>query len=286
MLDLYINIKNAYFAMEGALRVAITNSHQYNTPGFKYSFPVFTTMYERALTSGTESQNPVNLGSSVSLGAVTRDFGQGSIVTGTQFDAAINGEGFFVIADVSQVQYGGAISYVYTRNGRFRKQPHSGYMVDMFGRVVFGYKIDEKGQTSTELVPIQLNDTVDIGFLDGGILASNYERAKENPEESATPLYRLALTTFQNKQGLGSSDGASFSATAASGENTGFGYSDTKISGTNARYGKVLGAQFESSNVDIARINLDLNVLNRGTTAVQGVMDDLGKTLSGFINKL
>eukprot|EP01047_Picozoa_sp_COSAG01_P000336 COSAG01_NODE_6_length_54687_cov_500.907599_5_plen_287_part_00 len=286
MLDLYINIKNAYFALESALRISITNSHQYNTPGFKYSFPVFSTIFEKTLSSGTATQNPLHLGSSLTLGAVTRDFSQGKLVAGTQLDAGISGEGLFVLGDVSQAQFTGAVSYVYSRNGRFRIQNGTNYLVDMFGRVAMGYKVDETGNTGTQLEPIVLKDAVDLGILDGGLVVNNFSVASSTSGAKAEPLYRLAMTTFHNKQGLGSSDGSSFVETAASGKNTGFGYASTKIKGTKATYGKIIGGQYESSNVDIARINLDLNVLNRGTSAVQGVMDDLGKTLTGFLSKM
>ena len=286
MLDMYINIKNAYFAIESALRIAITNSQQYNTPGFKYSFPVFSTMFEKVLQSGTETQNPVSFGSSLTLGGVNRDFSQAPLVEGTPLDVAISGEGLFVLSDADKVQFSGAISYVYSRNGRFRIQSGTRFLVDMFGRVVMGYSINEEGVTSTQLEPIRIEDETDLGFIDGGILVNNFSAASESDTASATPLYRLALTTFQNKQGLGSNDGSSFVETAASGPNAGFGSSGSQIAGTNSTYGEILGNSYEGSNVDIARINLDMTVLNRGTAAVQGVMDDLGKTLTGFLSKL
>lgn len=285
MLDLYINIKNAYFAMESALRIAITNSHQYNTPGFKYSSPVFTTIFENVLSSGTSSTNPISLGSSISLGSVTRDFSQGSIVDGSNLDVAISGDGFFVTADLTQAISMGAVSYAYTRNGRFRIDGATNHLVDMFGRVIFGFEIDANGNVSNQLTPIKVEDS-DVGFIDGGILISNFSAATSNPEATGIPKYRLALSSFLNKQGLGSTDGASFVETAASGSPTAFGISQSSISGSDISYGAILGRKYESSNVDIARINLDLNVINRGTSAVQGVMDDLGKTLSGFISKL
>ena len=285
MLDLYVNIKNAYFAMESALRIAITNSHQYNTPGFKYSAPVFTTIFENQLTTGTANQNPISLGSSVTLGSVTRDFGQGAIVDGSLLDVAIKGEGFFITADLTQAQAQGAVAHGYTRNGRFRVDGNTHFLVDMFGRAVFGFAIDEAGNTSTQLEPIFVEDS-DIGFINGGILVSNFTGAKTDSSQAATPRYRLAMSTFFNKQGLSSTDGATFQETAASGENTGLGFSGRFIGDSEARYGSIFSEKYESSNVDIARINLDLNVINRGTSAVQGVMDDLGKTLSGFIQKL
>ena len=286
MLDMYINIKNAYFAIESALRIAITNSQQYNTPGFKYSFPVFSTMFEKVLQSGTETQNPVSFGSSLTLGAVNRDFSQAPLVEGTPLDVAISGEGLFILSDADKVQFSGAISYVYSRNGRFRIQSGTRFLVDMFGRVVMGYNINEEGVTSTQLEPIRIEDETDLGFIDGGVLVDNFSAASESTDITATPLYRLALTTFQNKQGLGSNDGSSFVETAASGSNTGFGSSGSQIGETNSTYGEIIGNRYEGSNVDIARINLDMTVLNRGTAAVQGVMDDLGKTLTGFLSKL
>ena len=51
-------------------------------------------------------------------------------------------------------------------------------------------------------------------------------------------------------------------------------------------YGSILAEQLEASNVDVAKIGLDMAQLNRSFAAVQGIVDDVNKTLSGLISKL
>ena len=87
-----------------------------------------------------------------------------------------------------------------------------------------------------------------------------------NPESAnPTPIYRLALTTFQNKEGLISSSGGAYKNTFASGDAFTAGISGGQMSqDTSQTYGEIFGTQLEGSNVDIAKVALDMNLLNRG----------------------
>ena len=51
-------------------------------------------------------------------------------------------------------------------------------------------------------------------------------------------------------------------------------------------YGEILGQRLESSNIDVAKVALDMALLNRGFTAIQGVIDDLNRIMSGLIQKI
>ena len=283
MFDLYVQAKNALTSLESALRVTISNANNYNTPGFKYIFTSFTTLYNEPYTTGTLTQNPIQVGAGMTMGSTSTDFSQGTISIGTALDVAITGEGFMLLSS-SPADFSSGSNKVYTRSGRFQVDLSNTYLVDAFGRKVYGYKLNENGDVAdTTLVPIQTNGQTDIGFTDGGLLIANYNEVKTDPTVKKKPLYRLALTTFQNKQGLVLSDGASYTATAASGQQAAPGIAGSPIGGTVSTYGNILANSLESANIDVARVALDMNLLNRGFSATQGFIDNITKVLQGLL---
>lgn len=281
MLDLYISNKNAIVGLESALRIAISNANNFNTPGYKYTFSTFTTMYTEAISTGTAVTNPVETGSGMTMGATSTDFSQGNITIGTELDVAITGEGFFILSS-SASEFDQNSSNVFTRAGAFQLDSSNKYIVDNFGRKVFGFPVDSSGNiTSTVPVPIETNGMTDVGFQDGGTLVGNISSA------SPTPLFKLALTTFQNKEGLISTSGGAYKNSIASGSKFEPGTAGDALSpGSSTTYGSILSKSLESSNVDIAKVALDMNLLNRGFSAVQAVIDDVTKILSEIIKKL
>jgi len=286
MFDLYKNIQNSIGGLTSALRIAISNADNFNTPGFKYTYASFTTVFSKTMSPGTETQNPMTVGSSMTLGSTTTDFSQGNVGFGTALDVAVVGDGFFSLSQSAQ-EFDPTAPKVYTRAGRFQVDFSNTYLTDSFGRKVYGYKLNGAGQIeSRELVAIQVSDQTDIGFIDGGVLVNNFQKNKDdiaagsaNPT-ARQPLYQLALTSFQNKQGLVVGEGAAYKSTSASGEPL-----DYAVSGE-LSYGNVLGERLESSNIDVAKVALDMALLNRGFSAIQGVIDDVNKVLSGLISKI
>jgi flagellar hook protein FlgE len=217
------------------------------------------------------------------MGSTSTDFTQGSITIGTALDVAITGEGFMMLSS-SPADFSTGATKVYTRSGRFQVDLSNTYLVDPFGRKVYGYKLNENGDpVDNTLVPIQTNGKTDIGFIDGGILVSNYSEIKANSSAKPVPLYRLGLTTFQNKQGLVLADGASYSATSASGQQETPGIAGSQIGSTVSTYGNILSNSLESANIDVARVALDMNLLNRGFSATQGFIDNITKVLQGLL---
>ncbi len=281
MLDLYVSNKNAIVGLESALRIAISNANNFNTPGYKYTFSTFTTMYTEAISTGTASTNPIETGSGMMLGSTSTDFSQGNITIGTELDAAISGEGFYIIS-ASASEFSGNANNLFTRSGSFQVDNTNTYLVDDFGRKVFGYPIDENGDpTSTTIEAIQTNGFTSIAFEDGGTLVGNPDSA--NP----VPLYKLALTSFQNKEGLISSSGGAYKNTFASGDSFEPGIAGSQISADSSNtYGDILSNSLEGSNVDIAKVALDMNLLNRGFSAVQAVIDDVTKIINELIKKI
>lgn len=280
MLDLYVQNKNSIQALGSALRIAISNANNFNTPGYKYTFASFTTMYNQAMHGGTEKRNPMETGSGMQLGSTSTDFSQGNLGLGTNMDLAIVGEGFFNIStSASETE---ASSLLYTRSGRFMVDSSNTYVVDPFGRKLFGFPLDTDGNIKSKaLEAIQTKQFSSVAFQDGGILVGDPD--SDNP----IPLYKVAISTVQNKQGLVSTTGAAYKTTVASGESFAPKTSGEKISenGTNS-YGDMFTESLESANVDVSKVALDMSLLNRGFSANNAVVDDVTKILSEFIKKI
>jgi flagellar hook protein FlgE len=89
-----------------------------NTPGFKSSAVVFQDILSQTLSAGSAPAtnlggiNPIQIGLGVTLGSITPIFLQGSIqTTNRSTDMAIQGDGFFIVANGN--------SRLYTRAGAF-----------------------------------------------------------------------------------------------------------------------------------------------------------------------
>jgi flagellar hook protein FlgE len=117
------------------LEVIGNNIANANTFGAKTSRAEFADAYANALNGA--SSNKVGIG--VTLQTVAQQFTQGSITaTENPLDLAINGAGFFQVADAK-----GAISY--TRNGQF-KADREGYIVNNGGERLLGYVANAEGE--------------------------------------------------------------------------------------------------------------------------------------------
>ncbi len=286
MLDLYKHIGNSLQALEGALRISISNADNFNTPGFKYTFTSFTTVFNEVVSSGTTKLNPVQYGGSMTTGSTSTDFSQGNIGFGTPMDLAIVGEGFFVMSQSSR-EFDAGAPKVFTRSGRFKTDFSGKFITDSFDRKLFGFKLNPDGSVqSNALVPIQTDGETDVGFIEGGILSANFQKNKDDIAKSVTaptalkPLYRLAISSFVNKQGLILTEGSALKATSASGEPLPFGIS------SEGKYGSIRAEALESSNISVAKVALDMAQLNRGFSAIQGVIDDVNKVTSQLMQKL
>ncbi len=207
MFDLYKNIQNSIGGLTSALRIGISNADNFNTPGFKYTYASFTTVFNTALSAGTDTKNPMTIAGSMTLGSTTTDFRQGNIGFGTGLDASIVGEGFFMLSRSAQDFEGGS-SKVFSRAGRFQVDFGNKYLTDSFGRKVYGYKVNATGDVeSGDLVPIQTGGNSDIGFIDGGVLVSGFQANKDAIAAGSenvppqVPMYRIALTSFDQQSG-------------------------------------------------------------------------------------
>ena len=102
------------------LDVVGNNVANVNTPGFKSSRAAFEDVLSRNLRSATSGSgetvggtNPLQVGIGSGVGSISRDVSQGAFTpTGSSFDLAIDGEGFFSVQKSSA-------ETLYTRVGAF-----------------------------------------------------------------------------------------------------------------------------------------------------------------------
>jgi flagellar hook protein FlgE len=132
-----------------AIDIVGNNLANLNTTGFKASSVDFSDLMAQQLGSGSgKGQVGVGVGQVASL----QDFSQGSITTtGGALDAAIQGNGFFVVTDSNNNQ-------LYTRDGSFQLNA-SGVLQTVTGQNVQGWMasngvVTPNGPTSNITVPV------------------------------------------------------------------------------------------------------------------------------------
>lgn len=266
-------LKNGMDAAITYLRAVTNDSININTPGYKASNVEFATGYSQLISSGTEHINPQSRIGGAIVASISRDWSDGSLGPGTEMDVSIVGDGFFILGDNStQLNPDGDL--VYATVGLFQTDASGEYVTSQNGQPVFGYELNSSGQrVSDTLVPLQTNGNSDIGFVEGGILVSDFSG-------SQTPMYQLAITDFANRDGLIYMSGSVFRATAASGP-----HQDPGISAT-GDYGEATPEVVEGSNVTVPTLALKGTLLQRHFSALQGSIDYANKTYTQTISKL
>src|SRR5579863_5243235 len=113
-----------------ALNTIANDLSNMNTTAFKAETTNFSDLFYQQIGS-TESGDPIQVGAGVKVASNEIAFTQGSInSTGNSTDAALNGNGFFIVSN------GGG--YEYTRAGNFT-QDTNGNLVASNGMSVIGY---------------------------------------------------------------------------------------------------------------------------------------------------
>ena len=116
------------------LQVIGNNIANGNTYGAKGARAEFADVYANAVAG-----NPNQVGIGVQVAAVAQQFTQGDITdTGNALDIAISGNGFFQVSSPS-----GAPAY--TRNGQFKVDAATGFIVNNQGQRLLGYPADPNG---------------------------------------------------------------------------------------------------------------------------------------------
>ena len=133
-----LNALSGINAASTGLAVISNNLANSQSVGFKTSRAEFADMFSGAQNSP---------GNGVRVEAITQDFTQGTINgTGRELDMALDGEGFFILADQT-----GKYENIYTRNGSF-KLDEGGLLTDQIGNEVQGYALNP--DLSTDSTPV------------------------------------------------------------------------------------------------------------------------------------
>src|SRR6185312_12499326 len=145
---------------QSQIDVVGNNIANVNTIGFKSSRLDFKTQFLENFSFGTAPSsdqggtNPLQIGLGTQAGAVSRNFGDGSLqVTGVDTNLAVQGDGFFVLKDVNQ--------QVYTRDGSFQLNGLN-QLVSSTGQLVQGFGVD----SNFKVIPGVLTGiTIPIGSM-------------------------------------------------------------------------------------------------------------------------
>ncbi|MEB0041394.1 MULTISPECIES: flagellar hook protein FlgE [unclassified Pseudomonas] len=127
------------YAANKSLDVTGNNIANVATTGFKSSRTEFQDQYSAAVSGASGATNS---GSGVRVAAVSQQFTQGNLTTGTgrSLDLAIQGNGFFMVSDNGEK--------LYTRDGAFYPDK-DGNIVNSSGQKLQGYSVDASGKVVT-----------------------------------------------------------------------------------------------------------------------------------------
>lgn len=145
------------------LDVISNNVANLNTPGFKLSNAHFQDLVYKFQNNGqdTDNRTQTQVGNGVALGSTTINFQQGDIRnTGNDLDAAIEGNGFFVLQDDSQ--------NFYTRLGQFQFDDDD-FLVDSTTNLRVAGLSDSDQLTDINVSDLRVNPalaTTEITFVD------------------------------------------------------------------------------------------------------------------------
>lgn len=159
-------------AMNDGLSITGNNIANVKTTGYKSKSAMFNDLFTQTLKSAASADgkysgsNPIEVGNGVKMGSVSVDQSQGTIYyTGRTTDAAISGNGYFVVGDKT------GNSKQYTRAGNF-ELANDNSLVTSTGQQVLGWNADPlSGQINTTSSPQPI--MVNIGQATKGTESTN-----------------------------------------------------------------------------------------------------------------
>jgi flagellar hook protein FlgE len=190
---------------QSQIDVVGNNIANVNTVGFKSSRLDFKTQFLQNFSFGTAPSddlggtNPLQIGLGTQAGAITRNFGSGSLqVTGVDTNLAIQGDGFFILKNGAQ--------QVYTRDGSFQLNGLN-QLVSGTGQLVQGYGIDQDFNIVTGTLgplTIPLNALTVAQATENASIIGQFNSAGN----AATQVTHATLGTSTTPQPFYLSDGA------------------------------------------------------------------------------
>ncbi len=219
-----------------ALATISNNLANLNTTGYKDATVSFQDLFYNLLgTNGSGDQ--LQVGSGAAVGSINTSFNNGTVQsTGVNTDAAITGNGFFIVQNGSNTYY--------TRSGDFT-QNSNGYLVDSNGDQVMGYPaVNGVVNTSGGLAPIQLP----MGMTSPPTATANLSiDANLNSGAAVGDTYNTSVTVYDS---LGTAQVLSLDFT-----NTGSGWTYNATLPSSA----ITGATGTTTTVASGTLNFDSN---------------------------
>jgi len=214
-------------AASAGLRTTANNIANSGTTGFRQSRAEFADLF------ATNAQSANAFGSGVRTARIAQQHTQGNFkFTNNALDAAIGGEGFFVLSDKG--------SSLYTRAGEFGVDA-DGFVVNAQGHRLQAYPVGRNGQFNTG-APTDLRLTTGrvtgISVDQTGVVVARYSNGQ------STQLGKVAIANFANPQGLQPVGDTVWTESSASG---------TAVLGEagTASFGSIQTGALETSNVDL-----------------------------------
>lgn len=301
------------------LDVIGNNIANVNTVGFKKGRVLFKDLMSQtqagasAATATRGGVNPQQVGLGTQLAAIDTIHGGGSLQsTGRGLDLAIEGDGFFMVADANGapdpdsgfIDEEGFNNTLFTRNGVFYMDSN-GYLVNADGKYLVGVsagddivmEADDDG-INPEDAPIASGDEGANLFDEDGVLTPDDgtvgpiripTTAKEiSIGPNGTVEYvdlngerkwagQLVMAKFPNAGGLAKNGGNYYQQTA----NSGAAYAQVA---TVAGMGKVVPGAVEMSNVDLSEEFTEMIVAQRGFQANTRIITTSDEVLQELVN--
>lgn len=297
------------------LDVIGNNIANVNTHGFKKSRTIFKDLYSQTVAGASASTatrggvNPKQVGLGGQLASIdTIHLGGSTQFTGNTLDLALEGDGFFVVADQGTMNLGGAnVNFsnpMYTRAGNFYMD-NDGYLVNADGKYLVGYSATPTG-TAPNLVYPTPDDIADLVTTPGGTFptggagsngANNATAEKIQIPTNAQSMSigndgkvtfvdaggtlryagQLVLAKFPNPGGLQKAGANYYQPTANSG-NPFFSV------GTEQGMATVQSGSLEMSNVDLSEEFTEMIVAQRGFQANTRIITTSDEILQELVN--
>ena len=247
-----------------------------NTIGYKSARVTFQdslTQLQRGAagpSSNNGGSNAAQVGLGVGLGSVDNLMTSGAVqTTGNPLDVAIQGDGFFQVANGSPTDANPNLTpSMYTRAGNFSINSE-GYLITQSGQYVTGHQMPSGTADTAIKIPAGASGVaID---QNGGV---SYVDPVSNTR--VTPS-KLTLATFSNAAGLEREGGNTWVASANSGVKT---VNTPGIGGA----GSTQAGAVEMSNVDLAQTFTNMITAQRGFQANSRVISTADSMLEELVN--
>lgn len=266
-------------AFQDGLSVTSNNLANAQTVGYKKQKAVFDDLFYKnsagsQASNGYAGKNPISIGTGSRMSGTSIDYTGGSLTTTNgKTDAALDGNGFFVLSDADATTGVAGDKIEYTRKGTFRlSEDH--YLVNDEGKYVLdGAKTPikiEMGLVKPPGTDPNVKAT-DYAITDNGYIVVQYS------DNTFEPIGQLAVATFPNEKGLMKTGNGNYKETPSSG---------TAIIGNSGVDGAgiIRGGSLEASNVDLSTEFVDLMLYQKGFQGNSKAVKVADEVLDDVIN--